>query len=121
MRTEARESLVAPLSLLMIVGAGAAFYFLIIRPGKQRQRKQQEMITALQPGAEVMTTAGIFGTIAVVTDDQISLEVSPGVFMRILPAAIARVIEPVSDPVDDAPAQGETAVRDTPDSEPPVD
>lgn len=104
-----------PLSLLMIVAAGAAFYFLIIRPGKQRQKAQQQMLSALQPGAEIMTTAGIFGTIAVVTEDQISLEVSPGVFLRILPAAVARVVEPVadSDPSD--------AVRESGDTEPPVD
>jgi preprotein translocase subunit YajC len=84
---------VDPFSLLLIVAAGAGFYFLIIRPGQQRQKKQQQLISALGPGAEVMTTAGIFGTIAVVTDDEISLEIAPGVFMRILPAAIARVVE----------------------------
>ena len=104
-----------PLSLLMIVGAGAAFYFLIIRPNKARQQKQRDMISALQPGAEIMTTAGIFGTVAVVTDEEISLEVSPGVFMRILPAAVARVVEPA--PAD----QGDPAVADKPDAEPPVD
>ena len=109
-----REMLVDPLSLLMIVGAGAAFYFLIIRPGKQRQRQQQQLVAALQPGVEVMTTAGIFATVAVVTDEQISLEVSPGVFMRVLPAAIARVI--------DAPGElSDSGVREIPDAEPPVD
>lgn len=82
-----------PFTLLLIVAAAAGFYFLIIRPGQQRQKKQQQMVSQLGPGVEVMTTAGIFGTIAVVTDDEISLEISPGVFMRILPAAIARVVE----------------------------
>ena len=104
-------------SLLMIVAAGAAFYFLIIRPGRQRQRQQQEMIAALAPGAEIMTTAGICGTVAVVTDDEISVEVSPGVHLRLLPAAVARVVEP-------APAAAEDEVvdlRDRTDPEYPVD
>ena len=105
--------LVEPINLLMIVGAGAVFYFLIIRPGKQRQAKQAQMLTALQPGTEIMTSAGIFGTIAVVTDEQISLEVSPGVHIRILPAAISRVIDPIAEETP------ENAVRD--DAEPPVD
>lgn len=105
-----------PLSLLMIVGAGAAFYFLILRPGKQRQAKQQAMIRALQPGVEIMTTAGIFGTIAVVTDDELSLEVSPGVFIRILPAAVAKVVEPAAA----SEGTAESAVTDTPGSEPPA-
>jgi preprotein translocase subunit YajC len=97
-----------PMSLLLIAAAGAAFYFLIIRPGRQRQRKQQEMLTALQPGTEIMTTAGIFGTIAVVTENELSIEVSPGVFMRIVPAAVARVVEPAKDSEpDEAPASEE--------------
>jgi preprotein translocase subunit YajC len=94
-----------PMSLLLIVAAGAAFYFLIIRPGKQRQKQQQEMQRSLRPGAEVMTTAGIFGTIAVVTDEELSMEVSPGVFMRIIPAAVARVVQPSPESeVDEAAA-----------------
>ena len=106
-----------PLSLLMIVAAGAAFYCLIIRPGQKRQQQQQQMIAALQPGAEIMTSAGIFGTIAVVTDEQISLEVSPGVYLRILPAAVSRVIEPAAA----ADSEADATVLDTPDAEPPVD
>jgi len=93
-----------PMSLLLIVAAGAAFYFLIIRPGKQRQKQQQEMIRALQPGAEVMTTAGIFGTVAVVTEEELSLEVAPGMFIRVLPAAVARVVEPAASTVEEESA-----------------
>lgn len=84
-------------TLLFIVIAGAAFYFLIIRPGKQRQRVQQQMLTALVPGAQVMTTAGVFGTVVTVTDEEIGMEIAPGVVMRILPAAVSRVVE---TPVD---------------------
>lgn len=84
-------------TLLFIVLAGAAFYFLIIRPGKQRQRAQRELITALTPGAEVMTTAGVFGTVVTVTDEEVGVEIAPGVVMRVLPAAVARVVE---TPVD---------------------
>lgn len=83
-----------PFSLLLIVAAAAAFYFLIIRPNKQRQQQQRQLIESLQPGVEIMTTAGIYGTVAVVTDDELSLEISPGVFIRILPAAVSRVVQP---------------------------
>lgn len=91
----------APFILIII-----AFYFLLIRPQRNRQKKQQEMVLALQPGAEVMTTAGIFGTVAAVTDDQLSLEISPGVHIRILPAAVAKVIE-------QAPAVSEPTAPET--------
>lgn len=88
--------------LLFLVAAAAAFYFLILRPQKQRQRQQADLVAAMKPGTEVVTTAGMFGTVAVVTDDQVSLEVSPGVFVRMVPQAIAKVVEPAPAPTQDA-------------------
>jgi preprotein translocase subunit YajC len=92
----------APIALLVV-----AFYFLLIRPQKQRQRQQAEMVSALGPGAQIMTTAGMMGTVAAVADDEISLEISPGVFVRMVPAAVAKVIEPAPS-LDAAPESDET-------------
>ena len=88
----------APILLLVV-----AFYFLLIRPQKTRQKQQAAMVSALGPGAQIMTTAGMIGTIAVVAEDEISLEISPGVFVRMVPAAVARVIEPAPGANMDAP------------------
>lgn len=97
-----------PTALLFLLVAGVAFYFLIIRPGKQRQQQQQRLVSALAPGVEVMTTAGVFGTVAAVSEDQISLEIYPGVFMRILPAAVARVIDaPADDSAQEDRSEGD--------------
>ncbi|MGZ8607306.1 MAG: preprotein translocase subunit YajC, partial [Actinomycetota bacterium] len=54
------------LPLLMIVG----FYFLLIRPQRNRQRAQQVLLASLEVGDEVMTTGGIFGTIIEIDDDE---------------------------------------------------
>ena len=93
----------APILLLVV-----AFYFLLIRPQKMRQKQQAAMVAALGPGAQIMTTAGMIGTIAVVADDEISLEISPGVFVRMVPAAVARVIEPAPGSNMDAPPEAGT-------------
>jgi preprotein translocase subunit YajC len=90
----------APILLLVV-----AFYFLLIRPQKMRQKQQTAMVAALVPGAQIMTTAGMMGTVAVVADDEISLEISPGVFVRMVPAAVARVIEPAPGSNFDAPPE----------------
>lgn len=90
----------APILLLVV-----AFYFLLIRPQKMRQKQQTAMVAALVPGAQIMTTAGMMGTVAVVADDEISLEISPGVFVRMVPAAVARVIEPAPGSHLDAPPE----------------
>lgn len=79
----------APILLLVV-----AFYFLLIRPQKNRAKAQAQMVSSLTEGVEVMTTAGIFGTIVNAADDELLLEISPGTIIRILPAAVARVVTP---------------------------
>jgi preprotein translocase subunit YajC len=75
----------------------AAFlYFFLLRPQQRRARSAQQVTKALQPGQEVMTTAGLFGVIRTVTDDHVELEIAPGVVVRYVKAAIARVV-----PLDD--------------------
>ena len=61
-----------PTSILLLVAAAVAFFFLIIRPQRKRQAAQQAMQKALAPGAEIMTSAGIFGTVAAVTDEALA-------------------------------------------------
>ncbi len=115
-----------PTGLLFLVAAAAAFYFLIIRPQRQRQRQQAQMIAAIQPGTEIITTAGMYATVAVVTEDQVSLEVSPGVYVRMVPQAISKVIEPAGAQdadaaVDADPADEPGAAHPGADTPPPVD
>ena len=60
------------------------------------------MVSSVAPGTEVMTTAGIFGTVREVSDESLSLEIAPGTVIRILPGAVSRVIQPTLPPMDDA-------------------
>jgi preprotein translocase subunit YajC len=62
----------------------------MIRPQQRRAREHQALIAAVQVGDEVMTTAGIFGTVTAVEGDVISVEITPGVVMRVARAAIGR-------------------------------
>ena len=56
-----------------------AFYLLIIRPQRARAKAAQQLQDSLAPGVEVMTTAGLYGTLTEIRDDSVLLEVSPGV------------------------------------------
>jgi preprotein translocase subunit YajC len=82
-------------TILPLVLIAVVFYFLMIRPAKVRQKKQAETLAKMGPGTNIMTTAGIFGTV-VANGDEVLVEISPGVIIRMLPAAIAKVI-PVED------------------------
>lgn len=82
----------------------AVFYFLLIRP-QQRQRKQMaEMQRQLVPGSEVMTGAGLIGTVVAVDEekDQVILEVAPGVTNTYVRRAIVNILTSPTTPADDA-------------------
>ena len=81
-------------TLLPIVLIGVVFYLLIMRPARTRQRKQAEMMSALTPGTRVMTTAGVYGTVVAIEDEDAELEIAPGVVVRVVKAAIGKVIQP---------------------------
>ncbi|WP_084516628.1 preprotein translocase subunit YajC [Microtetraspora niveoalba] len=85
-----------PLILLVVV-----FYFLLIRPQRKRQQEQLQMQNSLTPGARVMTTTGLFGTVVGLQDEDVILEIAPGVETRWVKAAIGRVVTPVDGPADD--------------------
>lgn len=72
----------------------AVFYFLILRPARNRQRQALVVQRSLAPGSEVMTTAGLFGTVSAVEDDVVVLEIAPGVNCRYAKQAVLRVITP---------------------------
>jgi preprotein translocase subunit YajC len=66
----------------------AIFYFVILLPMRNRQKKVQEFLKALKVGDKVVTTGGLFGSIAKLSDDSIQLQIAPNVRVDIARAAI---------------------------------
>ena len=89
----------SPLFLVFLIGG---FYLLAIRPQKARIKAVQQAQAALAPGQRVMTTAGLYGTVAAVEGDDVRLEVAPGVELRFARGAVAKL---VPDPADIATAE----------------
>ena len=82
-----------PLSMLLpIVGMLAIFYFLLIRPQQKRQRETQKMISALKNGDKVVTTAGIYGTVAGIKDDVVIVKIADNVKVEMLKSAVSAVV-----------------------------
>lgn len=67
-------------------------WFTMIRPLKQRQRDSVAAQQAVHEGAQIMTTAGIYGTVRWVSEDAIGLEISDGVVVKYARAAVATVL-----------------------------
>lgn len=79
-------------SLIFIAFLIAIFYFMLIRPQKKRVEQHQQLIASVTEGDEVVTIGGIFGTVKLMSDDHIELEVSPGTTVRFVKSAIARKV-----------------------------
>jgi preprotein translocase subunit YajC len=76
--------------LLILILLFVVMYAVMIRPQQKRARDHQALVAAVQVGDEVMTTAGIFGTVTAVEGDVVSIEISPGTVMRVARAGIGR-------------------------------
>jgi preprotein translocase subunit YajC len=68
------------------------FYFLLFRPQRKRQQQAAQMQRQIQPGQRVMTTAGMLATVIATEDNEVVLEIAPGVEARFVKQAIGQVI-----------------------------
>lgn len=66
----------------------AIFYFVILLPTKNRQKKVEAFLASLKVGDKVVTSGGIFGSIAKVGEDSVQLQIAPNVRVDISRAAI---------------------------------
>lgn len=92
------EQLLLP--LIMFGGLGALMYFQV-KKQKRTAAAVQQMQDSVTPGARVMTTSGLFGTVSSTTDDKVELEIAPGVYTLWLRAAIREVVVPEVDSIED--------------------
>ena len=73
-------------------------YFLMIRPQQKRMKEHQSLISGLKNGDEVVTSAGIIGTIAGMSEKVVTLEVSKNVQLKILKSQVNQVVKgPIQD------------------------
>jgi preprotein translocase subunit YajC len=76
-----------PILLLLVL-----VYFVLIRPQRRRQQQQTEMLGQLRVGAEILTAGGVYGTVLMVGDDELTLEIAPGTSVKLDKRAVAMVV-----------------------------
>lgn len=85
-----------PLLLIMVI-----FYFLLIRPQQKRMKQHRDMVTAIRRGDTVVTSGGLIGKVARVSDDEIQVDLGEGTKVRVVKSTIAEVrskSEPAESP-----------------------
>jgi preprotein translocase subunit YajC len=104
------------LPILFIVVIFILLYFVMIRPQRNRQRKAQQSQQQIGPGQRIRTTAGIYGVVTAILDEDIEVEVSPGVRLRMMRRAVMDVLpDEITDPEPVAEDEAEGADEDSED------
>lgn len=74
----------APILIIVVI-----FYFILFLPMRRKQKQTQKMLEALKSGDRVVTTGGIFGTVAGVAGDIVQLKIASNVKIDIAKSGIA--------------------------------
>ncbi|MEO6323456.1 MAG: preprotein translocase subunit YajC [Thermoanaerobaculia bacterium] len=75
--------------LLMFV----LFYFVLLAPMRKQQKKTKEMLSALKKGDRVVTTGGIYGTVAQIEDQIVWVKIADTVKVKMSRSAITGVVQ----------------------------
>lgn len=66
------ETLIVIVLYIAIFGVG--IYFLMVRPQKKQEAKQNALLSSMEIGDSVLTTAGFYGVVIDINDDTIIVE-----------------------------------------------
>ncbi|UCH00549.1 MAG: preprotein translocase subunit YajC [Deltaproteobacteria bacterium] len=70
----------------------AIFYFLLIRPQQRKAKQHKQVLAALKKGDRVVSSGGLHGLITGLTDDVVTMEISPKVRVKVTRGSIAGII-----------------------------
>jgi preprotein translocase subunit YajC len=89
---------IIPLVLIVL-----AFWFLVLRPARNRQKDFMTTQEALAPGSQVMLASGIFGELVTVGDETVELRVAPDVVVTAARQAVSKIVPTGDTPAVDEP------------------
>jgi preprotein translocase subunit YajC len=97
----------SPVGLILIVVAFLFVYLAFLRPQRQRLSGQRQMWQELEAGDEIVTAGGLYGHITGFADDDVLVEIAPGIEVKVARRAIAGVVDPTSaEPSELEPENG---------------
>jgi preprotein translocase subunit YajC len=73
---------------VLIAAMFAIFYFIVLRPQSKERKRQAEWLASIKKGDEVVTQSGIIGTVVLVEDRSVTLDVGGGNKIRVLKSTV---------------------------------
>jgi preprotein translocase subunit YajC len=87
-----------PMASLVLMGLiFAIFYFVLIMPMRNKQKKLEQLITELKSGDKVIINPGIFGTIEAVEDNTFHVRIAEKTRIKVLKSAVTGLQEAPSE------------------------
>jgi preprotein translocase subunit YajC len=83
------------LSFLILIALGFLLVWVfVLLPQRRRMAAHTRMVEKLNVGDEVLTVGGLYGDVTEIGEDELALEVAPGVEVRVATRAVATVTPP---------------------------
>jgi preprotein translocase subunit YajC len=104
-------------SAYLLIGLVVLFgllYFVTIRPQRRRQQAAQQTQRNIEPGSRVRTTSGMYATVVSIEDQDVILEMAPGVEARFMRRAVMDVVPDDTGMNYAAPEDPEYSAEDAP-------
>jgi preprotein translocase subunit YajC len=98
--------------LIVLAVTFVLLWALFILPQQRRVRAHQALVASVQPGDEVVLSAGIYGRIVDLGPEDMTLAVAPGVELRVARQAVLRRVEDATGAGDERDLRDERDERD---------
>ena len=81
------------MGMLPLVVIFAIFWFVMIAPERKNRKKREKMLAAMKKGDKVMTSSGMYATVANIQEDVVTLQIADGVRARFSRSSVQTVVE----------------------------
>jgi preprotein translocase subunit YajC len=81
-----------PQAIVLIAAVIGFYYFFLIRPRQQEDKRHKQMLASLEPGVEIMTFGGIYATVVSIDDDRVRVSVADGSQLEIAKRAVGTLV-----------------------------
>jgi preprotein translocase subunit YajC len=88
----------------------ALVWLMLIRPRQRAMKAQQRQLQGLEPGDEILTAGGIYGTVRSIDGDELRVEIASGLEVRVARRAVAAVLTAKQAALEAGEGREETGV-----------
>ena len=82
------DNMLVPILIVMVL-----FYVIMLGPERKQKKKREAMLGALKKGDKIMLNSGMYGSVAMVSDDLVTVQVADGVRIRFSRSSVQTVLD----------------------------